>query len=146
MTRRVTSFRVVYTLLTANFLIPSLLYLIAPERALGDLRAGLALLGLPPFPIENEGGFVWRTLAGTNVLTLAFMCGLLLADVRRFYPLLLPLAFLKGTTALAFLLQYALAYRHPLFLGIVAWDGLAVFLMIFFASRARAALDQATRL
>ena len=29
-------------------------------------------------------------------------------------------------------------FRHPLFLVIAFWDGLAVFLMIFFATRARA--------
>jgi hypothetical protein len=52
---------------------------------------------------------------------------------------LLPLVFLKATTALAFLAQYALAYRHPLFVAIFLYDGFAVFLMIFFASRARRA-------
>lgn len=138
---RVVAFQAVYTFLTLNFLVPSIAYLVAPDLVLGQIRDGLALAGLPPFPLEGEHGFIWRTLAGTNVLALAFMCLLLQIDLRRFFPLLLPLAFLKGTTAVAFLLQYALALRHPFFVAIFLWDGLAVFLMLFFASRARAALE-----
>lgn len=140
MNRRVLWFRVVFTLLTLNFLAPSLLYLFAPERALEQLRQGLALAHVQPYPIETEQGLIWRTLAGTNVLTLAFMCFLLLIDVRRFYVVLVPLVFLKATTAIAYLALYFTTLRHPLFLGVFVWDCVAVFCFLYFAPRARSAL------
>ncbi len=142
MNRRILAFRVVFLLLALNFLFPSLLYLFAPERALESLRGVIALAGAPPFPLEREQGVIWRTLAGTNVLALAFMCFLLLWDVRRFYAVLAPLVFLKATTALAYLAHYFVTLRHPLFIGIFVWDGIAVLCFLYFAPRARAALAE----
>ena len=139
--RRVIAFHVVYTLLAANFIFPALTYLIAPERALAQIAQGLSLVGLPAFPIERETGDIWRTLAGTNVLTLGFLCVLLQVDLRRFWAALPALAFLKGSTAVVCLARYALGSGHPLFLLIFLWDALAVALFIVFAMRARAALD-----
>jgi hypothetical protein len=138
---RLLAFHVVYSLLAANFLFPAATYLLAPERALASLGEIVALLGLPPFPIERETGEIWRTLAGTNVLTLGFLCVLLQVDLRRFYAALPALAFLKGASALAFLGRYLLGSGHALFLVIFLWDGLAVALFLVFGVRARTALD-----
>ena len=136
------AFQVVFTLLSLNFLVPAATYLLAPERAIAPLLDLGARLGWPEYPAlaAESGSFVWRTLAATNVLTLGTLCVALQWNVVRHYPLLFPLAFLKGATALAFAGQWAVGFRHPLFLAIALWDGLAVFLFLFFASRARAAL------
>lgn len=68
------------------------------------------------------------------------MCALLQYDLRRFYPVLVPLVFMKTLAALAFLAVYLFAYRYPAFLAVTVYDGLTVFLMLFFAIRARRSL------
>ena len=62
-------------------------------------------------------------------------------DIRRFYPVLYPLVFMKSTTAVAYLGIYLFAYRYPAFLAVALYDGLCLFLMIYFAGRAHRALE-----
>ncbi|MBI3073058.1 MAG: hypothetical protein HYY84_13170 [Deltaproteobacteria bacterium] len=133
------NFQIVFTLLTLNFLFPALTYLVAPSMARDSIVSLGRLLGAPDYPVSEES-LVWRVLAGTNVLTLAFTCFLLQLNVRRFFAALYPLVFMKATTAIAYLATYFVALAYPLFWAIFLWDGLAVFLFIFFATRARRTL------
>lgn len=132
-------FQAVFTLLTLNFLIPSVGYVIAPDAAMESFRTLGAWLGAAHYPV-SEHSLVWRTLGATNVATLGLMCLLLQIDLVRFYPVLFPLTFMKGTTALLFLGHYLLALPYPGFLAVFLWDGLAVVLMLTLAPRARRAL------
>ncbi len=134
-------FQIVYAALTLNFLFPSIVYALDPAGAIrqferiGDLLGG----GVYVFT-AREGGYVWRILAAGNVLSLAFMCALLQFDLKHFYSVLVPLVFMKSLAALGFLAVYLLAYRYPAFLVVFLYDGLTVFLMLYFAIRARRSL------
>ena len=133
------AFQVVYTILVLNFAIPAISYMTAPELTLQTLDHVNRALGGGAYPFV-ESGQVWHMLAVGNVMTLAFMCGLLLLDVRRFYPVLPALAFLKAYSAL-YSAWIGVHYGCPVFLAIFALDGTTTVAMIFFAQRARRALD-----
>lgn len=132
------AFQVVYALLALNFAIPAVSYMAAPEVTLDTLDRINRALGGGPYPFA-ESGQVWHMLAVGNVMTLAFMCGLLLADLRRFYPVLPALAFLKAYSAI-----YSgwIGIRHgcPAFLAIFALDGTTTLAMVFFARAALRAI------
>lgn len=136
-------FRLAYIYLTLGFLFPSLAYLCAPGTALAQFDALGVWLGGGHYAFwAGEQGYVWRVLAAANVMTLAFMCGLILFDIRRFYPVLYPLVFMKSTTALAYLWIFLFAYHYPAFLAVALYDGFCLFLMIYFAGRAQRALSE----
>ena len=131
-------FRAVYLVLTLNFLIPGLVYMFAPAHAIrqfsliGELTTGAA------YPwASGETGEVWHILACGNVLNLALMCGLLWHDLKRFYPVLIPLVFMKGFSTLMNGIVFAFKGRFPGFLAIFLLDGTTAAAMVFFAQRAR---------
>jgi hypothetical protein len=129
------NFQLVFLPLALNFLIPGVSYLVAPEIALEQFRRLGEALGGGVYPVA-EASIIWRVLAGTNVITLGMMCVMLMADLRRFYPVLWPLSFMKGTTALVFLAFFFLVLPSPIFLGAFLLDGVSTALFIVFSSRA----------
>lgn len=129
-------FQIVYSLLTVNFFLPSLIYALDPGRAIHWFeRMGRLLGGGGYYFYVAELGYVWCVLAAGNVMGLAFMCLLLQTDLRKFYPVLWPLVFIKSLAALGFLAVWA-SCRYPAFLAVSLWDGLTVFLMVHFGLRA----------
>jgi len=136
-------FRWVYIVLTLNFLIPALGYEFAPSLAIAEFsRIGRILGGGDYALAAGETGHVWRILGAGNVLALAFMCALLCWDLRRFQVVLIPLVFLKSTAALGYLGVWLTVTRYPAFLAVFVFDSLTVAAMIFFAGRARRALER----
>ncbi len=133
-------FRLVYAALTLNFAIPAVSYMVAPELAVGTLDHVNRALGGGPYPFV-ESGRVWHMLAVGNVMTLAWMCALLFADLRRFYPVLPALAFLKGFSSL-YSLAIGIREHAPAFLAIFALDGVTTIAMVFFATRAMRSLTR----
>lgn len=132
----VRDFRLVYALLGLHFLIPALGYAFDPASAIAQFGRLGELLGAGPYPwAAGETGFVWRVLAAGNVLTLSFLCFLLMRDLPRFYPALIPLVFLKSTAVLGYLVVF-LKTRYPAFLAVSLWDASNCFLFVFLASRA----------
>jgi hypothetical protein len=132
--------QILFGLLAAQFILPSLSYFFTPELALDQALSLGGLLGGGPYPVEGERGHIFRVLAAGNVFTLGFLCLLMLRDIRR-YPTLLPVfVVLKGFSALGYLYVYLVQLRYPLFLLVFFWDGLAVFLVTFFGGRAYRAL------
>jgi hypothetical protein len=133
-------FRVVYVLLALNFIIPAISYAVRPEVTMHTLDAINVALGGRASGVDalvGGGARVWHMLAVGNVMTLGFMCALMAYDLRRFYPVLPALAFLKGFSALYSL--YIGAVEHvPVFYAVFLLDGLTTAAMIFFARRARA--------
>ena len=96
-------FQLIMTLITLNFAIPSITYVVAPQIASGSLHTIGAILGGPEFPVAIEdASLLWRMLGASNVMTLALMCGLLQYNLRYYFPVLLPLSFLKLTSAALF--------------------------------------------
>jgi hypothetical protein len=142
-TRAYQSFRIVYAILTLNFVLPAISYVAAPEAAIGTLDRVNRALGGGAYPFV-ESGSLWHMLGVGNVMTLGFMCALLFVDLRRFYPLLPALAFLKAFSA-AYATWIGLTRACPAFLAIGALDGTTTIAMIVFAVRAHRSLDAAPR-
>lgn len=128
------NFQLVYGFLAVHFIVPGLGYLIHPDAAVAGFTRLGSLMGGEYYPLY-EVSYLWRILAGTNVLCLGFMCVMLQLDVKRHWPVLYPLVFMKGATALIFLLVYLFSLRYPAFLAITLWDGLNCVAFIFFGVR-----------
>ena len=136
--RIVLAFRAVYALLVLNFFLPAVSYVVAPQVTYQTADQVNRLLGGGPYP-ALESGHLWHMLGTGNVFTLVFMCGLLLFDLKRFYPVLPALLFLKGFSAIyAFFI--AAANSVPFFYAVFMLDGVTCVVMWFFATRAHRAL------
>lgn len=138
--RAVRVMQVIFGLLAVQFIVPSLSYLFTPALAIDQAVAIGALLGGGPYPVEAERGAIFRVLAAGNVFTLGALCLFMLRDLRRYHTLIPIFVVLKGFSALAYLYIYLAEGRYPLFLAVFFWDGLAVFLVTFFGTRAHRAL------
>jgi hypothetical protein len=137
--RAYVAFRIVYAVLTMNFVLPAISYMVAPELTLRTLDDVNRALGGGAYPFV-EAGQVWHMLAVGNVMTLGWMCALLFVNLRRFYPILPALAFLKAFSAL-YSAWIGARTGTPVFLAIGVLDGTTTLAMIFFAVRAKRALD-----
>lgn len=136
--RIVLAFRAVYLVLAIQFFLPAISYIVAPATTYATLDQVNRLLGGGPYtPVES--GQLWHMLGTGNVFTLAFMCGLLAVDLKRFYPTLPALVFLKGFSA-CYALCLGAAHHLPVFYAVFALDGLTSVAMWFFATRAYRAL------
>ena len=93
--RAVRIFRFAYAVLTLQFALPAVSYLVSPTVAMQQIDTLNQLLGGRAIGATESTGHLWHMLAVGNVATLAFMCALLWADLERFYPVLPALAFLK---------------------------------------------------
>ena len=137
---RFRDFQVVFTILTLNFFTPSVAYLFAPEVAYGQLDQLCNTLGWDLMSAAERGSEFWRFLGFSNVFALGFMCLLLQLNLRRWYPVLLPLLVLKGGSVVGAAWLFLFGSGHPFFALAVGFDGVTMAAMIFFASRAHAAL------
>jgi hypothetical protein len=138
--RALRTFRIVYALITLNFVVPAISYIVAPGTAIDMLDRVNRALGGGPYPFV-ESGSLWHMLGVGNVMTLGFMCALLFTDVRRFYPVLPALAFLKAFSSV-YALWIGLSQACPVFLAIAVLDGATTAAMVVFAVRAHRALEQ----
>lgn len=137
--RIVIAFRVVYAILVLNFLLPAISYITSPEVTYGTIDRVNRILGGGAYPPET--GHLWHMLAVGNVMTLAFLCAMLLFGLRRFYAALPALLFLKGFSSV-YALFIGLSHDIPFFVGVFAFDGLTVLAMWYFATRAHHALER----
>lgn len=136
------NFQLAFFLLGVHFFFPSLTYAFNPQAALNQLTWVVGhLTNASPYKFA-EDGFLWRVLAAGNVCTLAFMCFMIMANVKRFYAVLVPLCFLKAYSSIGFLITYIYAYRYPAFLGVFLWDGTNVLMFLYFAHTAYWSLEE----
>jgi hypothetical protein len=133
------AFQIVYAILVLNFAIPAVSYMLAPDLVVGTLDRVNRALGGGAYPFV-ESGSLWHMLGVGNVMTLGFMCALLFVDLRRFYPVLPALAFLKAYSAL-YSGWIGVHQGCPAFVAIFVLDGTTTIAMVFFAQRALRALD-----
>lgn len=130
-------FRLFYLVLVLNFAFPATCYLFAPDFAIDRFEEVGRMLGDGPYPLRAaELGLVWRVLASGNVMTLAFMCGLILWNVRKYFVVLVPLLFLKGFSALGYLGVFLFVLPYRGFLAVFLLDAATACGMVFFARRA----------
>lgn len=134
------NFQIVYGLLAAHFIVPALGYLIHPDAAVNAFVKLGGWLGGEYYPLY-EVSYLWRILAGTNVLCLGFMCVMLQLDIKRHWPVLYPLVFMKGATAAIYALVYVFSLRYPAFLAITLWDGLNCVFFVYYGLSARRAAE-----
>ena len=132
------NFQIVFTILTLNFTLPALSYTFMPGQALDAFLQVNSLLGGVTYPFDETNSALWRILAAANVATLAFMCLLLQLNLRRWYPVLAPLLFLKGYSTVTLAGLYVLNPDVPLFLAGALLDGVTWSAIYFFATRAHA--------
>ena len=132
------NFQLAFTVLTLNFAIPALSYTFTPEQAVAGFMWVNTALGGAPYPFDENASALWRILAAGDVAALAFMCLLLQLDLRRFYPVLVPLGFVKGYNALGLAGLFLLHTDVPLFLAGFLLDGVTCASCFFFATRAHA--------
>ncbi len=127
--------QIAFLILTLNFLIPATSYLVAPHIAVDQIHTFSATVGAPAYE-ATEDSHMWRFLAVADVMTLGFLCLLLLLNVRRWRPVLLPLCFLKGSCVVAAAYIGLFQYRHAFFWLPVLLDSVTVLAMWFFTTRA----------
>jgi hypothetical protein len=136
--RRYRNFQLVFLALTLNFLIPAMSYTFFPDYALAQFQDINARLGGMPYPFSETESHIWRYLAASDVMTLGLMCLLLQVNLRWFFPILLPLTFMKGMTAMQFLYGYLTNPHVPGFLAVFCLDGLSALAFVVFARSAYA--------
>jgi hypothetical protein len=129
-------FQVIFTILTLNFAIPSLSYLFAPAVAMDQFSQLNQLLGGPAYTKPELESHFWRYLGTANVMTLALMCFLLQWNLRKFYAVLVPLTFMKGTAATLWLVGFFANERVPAFLSGAILDYVTSAAFVFFSVRA----------
>lgn len=131
-------FQLVYGLLGAHFFVAGLWYLLFPDSAVeGFVRLG-TIVGSEIYPLY-ERSYMWRILAATNVLTLGFLCAFIQADVRRHWPAVYPLLFMKGATAVSYLCVYVFILHYPAFLMVASWDTLNCAAFLYYGQKGRKA-------
>lgn len=134
-------FQVVFTILTLNFAIPTLSYIFAPQVAHDQFVLLNAMLGGAQYTFPEYGSAFWRYLGAANVATLAFMCALLQWDLRRFFPVLVPLTFMKALAATLWLAGFLQNPEWPAFLAAALLDYVTSAAFVFFATRAHRGLQ-----
>ena len=134
-------FQLVFTILTLNFALPSLVYALAPELAVAQFCSINELLGGAPYTFPEAGSRLWRYLAVANVATLALMCAMLQLDLRRHMVVLVPLTFMKILAATLWLCGWLAAPEFPVLLAAAALDYVTSGAFVFFARRARRGID-----
>jgi hypothetical protein len=130
------NFQLVFTLLSLNFLLPATVYILAPHQALHQLDQVNQLLGGGPYSHVEADSHLWRYLGAANVMTLGFMCVLLQVNLRRFFPVLVPLTFMKSLAATLWLAGFFAEPSTPVFLAAAVLDYVTSGAFVFFSVRA----------
>lgn len=129
------NFQIVFTLLTLNFIIPAISYSFFPDAAIKQFSELSRYMGNGPYTIPENMSRIWRYLAAANVMTLGVMCLLLQINLKKFYPILIPLVFLKSYNAILYLLDY-MKTGHTAFLAVALFDFFTSWAFIYFARSA----------
>lgn len=132
--RNYRNFQIVYTILTLNFLFPAISYYVDRDETVARAEQIGRLLGSGDLPASEES-HLWWILGAGNVATLAFMCGLMQFNLRRYRPALPALVFLKMASAIGFGGVF-LKTRHRLFAAATLLDSVSSVAMVYFANRA----------
>lgn len=134
-------FRIVYVFLAAQFAAPAISYMVSPATTIETLDKVNRALGGGAYVVTEGSSSVWHMLAVGNVMTLAFMCGIMAWDLKRHYGMLPGLVFLKGFSAL-YSLGLGFTEHVPMFFGVFALDGITAGAIVFFARRAYREIEQ----
>lgn len=121
-------FEVVFVLLTLHFASLAVTYLVAPGFAVRQFSMANEWLGGVEF--APPGVTAWRYATVCGMATLAVMTLLVLVDVRRNYPLLVPAAFFKVLNAALWFWYSATNSDLPVFVVAGVFDLFIVAVMV----------------
>ena len=136
------NFQMVFTLLSLNFLIPAATYSFAPEVAIEQFLLVNKILGGEPYLFDEASSRVWRYLGAANVMTLGLMCVLLQLNLRTFFPVLVPLTFMKMYAAVSWLVGWWYDPGARFFLAAAILDFVTSAAFVYFAGTARRAIAE----
>lgn len=134
------AFRVVFALLTAEFAGLGIAYLAGPGSAVREFSRWNQILG--GIKLVSPDVPPWRYVTAVGMVTVALMCAMLLAGLRRNWPVLTPAAFFKAFNAVLWF-WFAARYGHgqlPVFYAAGMFDCVQVAVMVAVAWRAYRAL------
>ena len=135
------NFQLVFVGLTLMFLGSTIGYTFLPEAVLDSFSQINVLLGGGELQLPDRVSHFWRLLGCGNVIALALCCAMLLRDVRRNYPVLYPLALMKGFVSVAWALVWLADTSIPFYGVAAALDGATLVVIVYFASAAHRAID-----
>lgn len=130
-------FRIVYAVLALHFASLAVTYLVDPGFAVRQFSAVNEALGGVPFAPPEVTAWRYATVCG--MATVALMTFLMLVDLRRNYPLLVPACFFKVLNAVLWFWYSATNDGLPVFVAAGVFDLLVVALMVWVARRAAGA-------
>jgi hypothetical protein len=131
-------FQIVYAVLALHFASLALTYLIDPGFAVRQFSSVNEKLGGVPFAPPEVTAWRYATVCG--MATIALMTFLMLVDLRKNYPLLVPAAFFKLLNAVLWFWYSANNDGLPVFVVAGVFDLLVVAVMVWAARRAHEAL------
>jgi len=132
------TFEIVFALLTLHFASLAVTYLVDPGFAVRQFSRANERLGGVKFAPPDVTAWRYATVCG--MATLALMTLLMLVDLDRNYPLLVPAAFFKVLNAVLWFWYSATNRDLPVFLVAGIYDLLVVALMVWAARRAHEAI------
>ena len=132
-------FQIGYAILAANFLLPVIGYIAAPDSAAASFISLSTMFGVENYAWSEESRF-WYVLGVGNVATLGFCCLLVLWNFKRFEPVVVPLVFLKACSVVGFGIAF-IADPMPSFLIASVFDGLTCAAFLWLAHLARTHLS-----
>ena len=126
-------FRVVYSFLAVNFVVPTLEYAFAPDQAMAQFNTLNHVLG--GGDLAPERSVFWWVLGVANVGTLGFCCALLAWDLRKWQAVVVPLVFLKAFDAVDWGAAWVI-YGQPAYGAATVLDLVTVWALWYFPRRA----------
>ena len=127
-----------FALLTLHFASLAVTYLVDPGFAVRQFSVANEWLGGVEFAPPEVTAWRYATVCG--MATLAVMAFLMLVDLRRNYPLLLPVGFFKVLNAVLWFWYSATNADLPVFVAAGVYDLLVAALMVWVARRAHRVL------
>jgi hypothetical protein len=127
-------FTVVFALLTLHFASLAAIYLLTPDFAVRQFSRVNEWLGGVEFAPPDVTAWRYATVCG--IATLAVMTVLMLVDLRRNYPLIVPAAFFKAFNAALWFWYSATNSDLPVFVMAGIFDLIVVAVMVGVARRA----------
>ncbi len=135
------NFQVVFAGLTVMFLCSTIGYTFLPETVIDSFSQINVLLGGGELQLPDRVSHFWRLLGCGNVIALALCCAMLLRDLKRNYPVLYPLALMKGFVSVAWTWVWLADTSVPFYGVAAALDGATLVVILYFATTARRAID-----
>lgn len=130
--RRYRNHEIAFLILTLNFVLPAISYTFFPKTAIDQFLQVNSILGGAAYSFPEEQSRVWRYLGAANVMTLGFMCFLLLFDLKRFFMVIVPLTFMKAYAATCWLVGWLFDTGAMFFLAAAVLDYVTSAAFVYF--------------